>query len=79
MVRMAGQDPALTNLALEVAAQAPVFRAKAIRAVLISNLVKGISSSRPVIRLIQSSGIVVNIKCLPRAYANETRRFISGR
>ena len=52
MARMAGQDPALTDLALEVAAQAPVFRAKAIKVVLINNLVKGISSSSLVIRFI---------------------------
>ena len=55
MARMAGQDPAHTDLALEVAAQTPVFRAKAIKVVLISNLVKEISSSSTVIRVIRSS------------------------
>ena len=52
MARMAGQDPALTGLALEVAAQTLVFRAKAIKAVLIMNLAKGISSSSMVIKAI---------------------------
>ena len=52
---MAVQDPALTDLALGVAAQALVFRAKAVKVVLISNLVKGISSSSLVIRVIRSS------------------------
>ena len=55
MARMAGQGPALTDLALEVAAQAPVFRDKVTRVVLISNLIKEISSSSPVIRAIRSS------------------------
>ena len=55
MARMAGQDPARTGPDLEVVAQTLVFRAKAIKAVLINNLIKGISSSRVDIRLIQSS------------------------
>ena len=55
MARMAARDPVLTDLALEVAVQAQVFRAKAIKVVLISNLVKGISNSSLVIRAIQSS------------------------
>ena len=55
MARMEAQDPALTNLDLEVAVQTLVFRAKVIKVVLISNLVKGISSSSLVIRVIQSS------------------------
>ena len=55
MARMAGQYLALIDLALEVAVQALVFRAKAIKVVLTSNLVKGISSSSSVIRVIQSS------------------------
>ena len=76
MVRMAAQDPALTDLALVVAAQIPVFRAKAIKVVLISNLLKGISSNSLVIRVIQSSRIVDNIICLPLACANGTRNFI---
>ena len=52
---MAVQDPTLTDLALVVAAQALVFTAKAIKVVLISNLVKGISSSSLVIRAIRSN------------------------
>ena len=52
---MAAQDPALTDLALGVAAQALVFRAKAIKVVLISNLAKGTSNNSLVIRAIQSS------------------------
>jgi hypothetical protein len=36
-------------------AQAPAFSAKAIKVVLISNLVKGISSNSLVIKVIQSS------------------------
>ena len=55
MARMAGQDPAHTDLALEVAAQTPVFRVKAIKAVLISNPVKALNSNSPAIRVIQSS------------------------
>ena len=52
---MAGQDPALTDLALEVAAQAPVFMVKAIKVVLVSNVVKGINTSSLAIRVIQSN------------------------
>ena len=55
MARMAAQDPALTDLVLEVAVQTPFFRAKAIKVVLINSLVKGISSSSLVIRVTQSS------------------------
>ena len=55
MARMAAQDPALTGLALVAAAQTLVSRAKAVKAVLTNNLVKGISSSSLVIRVIQSS------------------------
>ena len=55
MARMAAQDPALMVLVVEVAVQALVFRAKAIKAALISSLVKGISSSSLVIRTIQSN------------------------
>ena len=55
MARMPAQDPALIDMALEVAVQALVFRAKAIKAALISSLVKGISSSSLVIRVTQSS------------------------
>ena len=55
MARMAVQDQALMDLGLEVAVQAVVFRARAIKAVLINNLAKGISSSSLVIRAIQSS------------------------
>ena len=55
MPRMAVQDPVLMDLVLEVAVQALVFRAKAIKVVLISNLAKGITSSSMVIRAIQSS------------------------
>ena len=54
MAHMTGQDPALMDLALEVAAQAPVFRVKAIKVALINSLIKGISSS-PIIRVIQSN------------------------
>ena len=50
MARMAAQDPALMGLALAVAAQTLVFRAKVIKVALISNLVKGINSSCLVIR-----------------------------
>ena len=52
---MAAQDPALTGLALVVAVQILASRAKAIKVVLISSLVKGISSSNLVIRVIRSS------------------------
>ena len=55
MARMAVQDPALMDLVLEVAVQDLVFRAKAIKVVLISNLAKRISSSSLVIRAIQSN------------------------
>ena len=52
---MAGQGPALTGLVLEVAAQTLAFKAKAVKAVLISKPVKVISNSSLAIRLIQSS------------------------
>ena len=52
MARMVAQDPALTGLVLVVAVQTLVSRAKAIKVVLISSLVKGISSSNMVIRVI---------------------------
>ena len=55
MARMAVQDPVLMDLGLEVVVQALVFRAKAIKVVLISNLAKGISSNSLVIRAIQIS------------------------
>ena len=55
MARMASQDPALTGLAFEVAAQTLVFRSKAIKAISISNLIKVINSSSLVIKVIQSS------------------------
>ena len=55
MARIVGEDPDLTGLALEAAVQTLVFRAKAIKAVLINNLVKGISSSSLVIRVSRSS------------------------
>ena len=55
MACMAAQDPALTDLALEVVVQALVLRAKAIKVALISNLVKEINSSSLVTRAIQSS------------------------
>ena len=49
MANRAGQDPALTGPALEVAAQTLDSKARAIKAVLISSPVKAISSSSPVI------------------------------
>ena len=52
---MAGRDPALTDLAFEVAAQALVFSDKAIKVVLVNNLIKEINSSSLVIRVIQSN------------------------
>ena len=55
MAQMAVQDPALTDLALVVAVQTLDFRAKAIKEVLISNLIKVINNSSLVIRVIQSS------------------------
>ena len=55
MACLAGLDPALTGLALEVVAQILVFRVKAIKAVLINNLAKEINSSSRAIRAIQSS------------------------
>ena len=55
MARMVGQDPALTGPILEVAAQILDFKAKAIKAVLISNPVKALNSNSPAIRVIQSS------------------------
>ena len=56
MACMAVQDPSLMDLGLEVEVQALVSRAKAIKEVLISNLVKRISSSSSlVIRVIQRS------------------------
>ena len=55
MGRMEVQDSALTGLALVVAVQTLVSKAKAIKAVLIISLVKGISSSNLVIRVIRSS------------------------
>ena len=55
MARMAVQDPILTVQDLVVAVQTLVSRAKAVKVVLISSLVKGISSSNLVIRVIRSS------------------------
>ena len=55
MARMAVQDPALTGLALAMAVQTLVSKAKAIKVVLISSMVKGISSSNLVIRVIENS------------------------
>ena len=55
MSQMAVQDPALIGLALAVAVQTLASKAKAIKVVLISSLVKGISSSNLVIRVIRSS------------------------
>ena len=52
---MEAQDPALTNLDLEVAVQTLVFNAKVIKVGLINNLAKGISSSSLVIKGIQSN------------------------
>ena len=46
------QDPALTDLVLEVTVQALAFRAKAIMVVLIINLVKGINI-KPVIKVFE--------------------------
>ena len=53
----AGQDPALTDPALEVAAQALDSRVKVIKVVLTSNLIRVISSniSSLVIRVIRSN------------------------
>ena len=45
MGQTAAQDPALTVRVTLVAVLVPVFRAKAIRVVLINSLVKGISNS----------------------------------
>ena len=55
MALMAVQVPALTVSALDVVVQTLDFRAKAIKAVPISNLIKGICNSSPAIRVIQSS------------------------
>ena len=55
MPQMAVQDLALTSLALVVAVQTLVSRAKAIKVVLISSLVKGINNGSLVIREIQRS------------------------
>ena len=55
MSREAAQDPVLMVRVTVVAVLILVSRAKAIKVVLISNLAKGISSSSPVIRAIQSS------------------------
>ena len=55
MAQMAAQDPALTGLALVVVVQTLASRAKAIKVVLISSLVKGINNSNLVIRVIRSS------------------------
>ena len=55
MDRTVAQDPVLTIPVLVVAVQILVSRAKAIKVVLINNLVKGISSSSLVIRVIRSS------------------------
>ena len=77
MARMAAQDPALTGLALELAAQTLVSRAKATKVVSISNLVKGISSSSVVIRVIQSSSTGVNIMFSQLVSASMIIRFIN--
>ena len=45
MVRMAVQGPALMVWVMEAAAQIPGFTAKAIKAVTISRIIRGISSS----------------------------------
>ena len=55
MAQMVVQDPALMGLALVVAAQTLVSRAKAIKVVLISSLDYGVSSSSLVIRVTRSS------------------------
>ena len=55
MAQMVVQDPALMGLALVVAAQTLVSRAKAIKVVSISSPDKGISNNSPVIRVIRSS------------------------
>ena len=52
---MAAQDPALTDQALGVAAQAPAFRDKVTKVVLINNLVKEINISSMLIGVIRSS------------------------
>ena len=78
MARTAGQVPAHTDLAFEVAVQVPVSRVKVTKAVSISNLVKGTSSSSLVIRVIRSNSTVVSIMCSPRVYANGARRFVKG-
>ena len=55
MARMAVQVPALMDLVLEVAVQALAFKAKVIKVVSISNLVKEINSGSGAIRVIQCS------------------------
>ena len=79
MAQTAVQVPVLMDLALEVAAQALDFKAKAIKAVLINSIVKAISNNSLGIRVIQSSYIVANIMFSPQARANEIRRFINER
>ena len=55
MARMAGQDLAHKGMALEVAVQTLVSRVKAIKEILISNLIKVINNNSPVIRVIPSN------------------------
>ena len=55
MACMAFQDPTLMDLVLEAVVQALAFRAKVIKVVSLSSLVKGINSSSLVIRVIQSN------------------------
>ena len=65
--------------ALEVAAQVPVCRVRAIRAALTSSPVKAISNNSQGIRVIQSSLIVANIMFSLQACASKIRRFINER
>ena len=55
MGQTVAQDPALTVRVMVVAILIPVSKAKAIKVVLINNLVKGISSSSLVIRVTRSN------------------------
>jgi len=79
MVHMAAQGPALMNLVLVVAVQAPAFRVKAIKVVLINSLTKEASCSSLAIKATQSSWTAVSITCSLRVYAREIRKSISGR
>ena len=81
MGRPAGQDPVLRGPALVVAAQILAITVNITMVVIINSLVRATSSKliNQDIRVIQSSSMVANTMFSPQVFANEIRRFISGR